>query len=415
MQNFINKSMRRATGMESKGPAPSSLSTARTNNAGGTSPQSHMEIGSKWAYSTLEYPADIQERSDLGHYMMFYVNVADDTRSIYSTYHAQQKKQRVGGDPLVTGGAEADQHGGLSDAQKALRNEQSHSSDAGKEGWTGGPNNVWQPGSKERVVKRKSFEGQIGERFGIPRTKRTTDSIVLYMPPTIQTNTNAAYKSSELGGLAMETGQRFMDFVGKADFSLGGNLGFNMQTLDAFIDAAPGWKDQGIRELEKGIAKAGSALLGGDAFTGLNKLHNRAENRYLEAAFDAVGFRKFSYTFKFTPKNVNESFVARDIIRTFRFHMSPELPETGDFGRYFITPAEFDLFYMFRGDENTWLNKITTCVLTNMDVNYANGRYQTFRPVWGPGNEGAPPTEIEMKLDFMETKVITKKEILEGY
>ena len=79
---------------------------------------------------------------------------------------------------VVTGGAEADQHGGLSDAQKALRNEQSHSSDAGKEGWTGGPNNVWQPGSKERVVKRKSFEGQIGERFGIPRTKRTTDSIV---------------------------------------------------------------------------------------------------------------------------------------------------------------------------------------------------------------------------------------------
>ena len=50
-----------------------------------------------------------------------------------------------------------------------------------------------------------------------------------------------------------------------------------------------------------------------------------------------------------------------------------------------------------------------------MDVNYANGNYQTFRPVWGSGNEGAPPTEIEMKLDFQETKIITKKEILEGY
>ena len=50
-----------------------------------------------------------------------------------------------------------------------------------------------------------------------------------------------------------------------------------------------------------------------------------------------------------------------------------------------------------------------------MDVNYANGRYQTFRPVWGPGNEGAPPTEIEMKLDFMETQLITKAEVLKGY
>ena len=236
------------------------------------------------------------------------------------------------------------------------------------------------------------------------------------MPPTIQTNTNAAYKSSELGGMMMESSQRLWDFVSKADIGFSSpGFGFNQQTLDAAINALDGGRQQLVRELEKGIAKTASALMGGDAYTGLNKFHNRAENRYLEAAFDAVGFRKFSYTFKFTPKNVNESFIARDIIKTFRFHMSPEQPETGDFGRYFVSPAEFDLFYMFRGDENTWLNKISTCVLTNMDVTYANGRYQTFRPVWGSGNEGAPPTEIEMKLDFMETKIITKREIMEGY
>jgi hypothetical protein len=31
------------------------------------------------------------------------------------------------------------------------------------------------------------------------------------------------------------------------------------------------------------------------------------------------------------------------------------------------------------------------------------------------GHNGAPPTEIDMKLDFMETKLITKADVLEGY
>ena len=73
------------------------------------------------------------------------------------------------------------------------------------------------------------------------------------------------------------------------------------------------------------------------------------------------------------------------------------------------------MFYMYRDAENDFLNKITSCVLTNMDVNYANGRFQTFRAINHEGVKGAPPTEIEMKLDFMETAIITKKEVVAGY
>ena len=405
MQNFIAQSMRRAGLAPANKGTVSDVSPTR-NDATGTEPLAHMNIGSKWSYATLEYPMDIQQRTDLGHYMMFYINVADSPRSKYSTYNSMDEKELTGGGP-VSHQKGVEKEATLTLGQSRMRSGQEHSEDAGSDKWKG---NTWTPGQSERVVGRASYQGQVGDRFNIQRTKRTTDSIVLYMPPTITSNTNAAYKSTELGGMAMESAQRVMDTVSKVDMAegFGGTIG-------AIWDALPGFINQGLEEVEKGIAKAVSAVIGGDAFTGLNKMTNRAENRYLEAAFDAVGFRKFSYTFKFTPKNVQETFVARDIIKTFRFHMSPELPEQGDFGRYFITPAEFDLFYMFRGDENTWLNKISTCVLTNMDVNYANGNYQTFRPVWGKGNEGAPPTEIEMKLDFMETKIITKKEILEGY
>ena len=68
---------------------------------------------------------------------------------------------------------------------------------------------------------------------------------------------------------------------------------------------------------------------------------------------------------------------------------------------------------MFRGDENSWMNKIQTCVLVNMEINYAPNQYNTFRPI--EGRNGAPPTEVDMKLDFMETKIITKADAKDGF
>ena len=155
------------------------------------------------------------------------------------------------------------------------------------------------------------------------------------------------------------------------------------------------------------------ALIGGDIMGAYDKISNRAMNNFLETTFTGVGFRKFSYNWKFSPKNIKEVYTVESIIRTFKFHMLPELPDDNQFGRYYVVPSEFDIFYMFRGDENTWMNKIQTSVLVNMEVNYSPNQYNTFRPV--EGRAGAPPTEIDMKLDFQETKIITKAEVLEGF
>ena len=80
MQNFIAESMRRM-GLAPKNKREASVVTP-SKAASGTVPNvplSHMEVGSKWSYSTLQYPEDIQSRTDLGHYMMFYVNVPNNT------------------------------------------------------------------------------------------------------------------------------------------------------------------------------------------------------------------------------------------------------------------------------------------------------------------------------------------------
>ena len=406
MQNFIAQSMRRF-GLAPKNKGPVS-DASPTRSGGGEAPLQHMKVHGKWSYSTLQYPSDIQSRTDMGHYMMFYINVADSTRSQYSTYDSMSPKQK---DRWQDGGEEGE--GGetkqkLDPNQFAVRNGQKWSKQSGVKG-RDNTGKSWTPGETDKVIARKPFQGELSKRFQRNRTKRTKDAIVLYMPPNLQVNHNAVYKSNEMGGMGMETAQRIKSMVSRAD-ALGG--GFD-GALSAAIEALPGFGNQAGREAVKVGAKIGSEIIGGDIMAGVDKLANRAENKFLESTFTEIPFRKFSYTWKFTPKNPKESMVAHDIIKTFKFHMLPELPEVGDFGRYFITPAEFDIFYMFRGDENEWVNKISTCVLTNMDINYSPGSYQTFRPL--QNKKGAPPIEIDLKLDFMETQLITKAEVLKGF
>ncbi len=395
MQNFIAQSMRRfglapKNKSEASSITPSKAASGTVPNA----PMAHMEVGSKWSYSTLQYPEDIQSRTDLGHYMMFYINVPNNTEYGRSGNLGDKKSTtRKGGENLGT----------LSTEQSLLLDGKGNSKDDKTTGYsTDGKS--WRPGTSNKVIGRKSHQGTAAEAFNKPRTKRTTDSIVLYMPPSVLANYAAGWKENELGGGIMEAGQRVQDFMNRADA-----VGY----VDAAKGAVPGVAGQLARTMEKALAGVASTALGGDAMGAYDKISNRAMNNFLEATFTGVGFRKFSWTWKFAPKNIKEVRTAEQIIRTFKFHMLPELPDDQNFGRYYVVPSEFDIFYMFRGDENTWMNKIQTCVLQNMEVNYGPNNYQTFRPI--EGRNGAPPTEIDMKLDFMETKVITKQEVLDGF
>ncbi len=396
MQNFIAQSMRRM----GLGPQNKSASTQVSPSRGivgriPNAPLAHMEVGSKWSYSTLEYPMDIQSRTDLGHYMMFYVNVPNNT-----TYG---RGGGVGsGKGSLTG--HPDKPRTLSSQEKQIIGEKEISNKA-KDGSYDAGGNSWQPGRPEKVIDRKSHQGTAAGVLGMQRTKRTTDSIVLYMPPQLTTNYAAGYKSTELGGELGELG-------GRITAAMKSNAeGLSM--ADAAKEAFPGFMGQGKRLIERAAAKLTSQIIGGDALGAYDKISNRAMNNFLETTFTGVDFRKFSYSWKFAPKNVDEVFMAERIIKLFKFHMLPELPNDDQYGRYYVVPSEFDIFYMFRGDENTWMNKIQTSVLVNMEVNYSPNQYNTFRPI--EGRNGAPPTEIDMKLDFMETKIITKADVDKGF
>ena len=369
---------------------PVSPNTGDQKAAQSQAPLAHMSIGSKWSYSTLEYPMDIQSKSDMGHYMMFYINIASD--SGYSRTNSMENKMSA---------SDMNNYGIKSPKQSAAQKAVMSGTGLSTEQQGSAPDSTgssWKPGSKPKVIERESHQGTASNATGIKRTHRTNDSIVLYMPAQISTNYTADYKETELGANFGEAAGR----ISKADMSTLGGVG----------ELVKGLSGMAAHQTERAAGALVGTAIGGDINAARDKLSNRAQNNFLEACFTGLQFRKFSFQWKFTPKSPEEAKQVLKIIQTFKFHMLPEM-KGGEHGRWFGTPAEFDLFYMFRGDENEWINKIQTCVLRNMDVNYAPNGYQTFRPI--EGVQGAPPTEIDMKLDFQETKLITKEDALKGF
>jgi len=401
MQNFITQSLRKAIGLDEGKKGASTIRPAHARQTD-NSPLGHMTLNDKWSYSTLEYPYDIQTRTDLGHYMMFYINVPNETA--YTTVGSRKGKKY--GD---AGNIYSVQPRRTDSADKINRRaDQRFSQPSFDLKSVGMPDKVVGGGATPKDGQPKT-QGTAARELGLKdRTVRTSDAIVLYMPPQIGVQYSASYKENEMGAVGGAVIQQLGAMESLKDRMKGGGSNAMQQgTQDnAKLSTALG---EGIGRKLSEITQQAAGV---NVIETYDKITNRAVNNFLEAMFTGVGFRKFSYTYRFTPRDEREATMVDKIIRTFKFHMLPEYNQQTA-GRYFTTPSEFDIFYMYRGDENTWMNKIYTCVCTAVDINYTPNQFQTLRSV--PNRGGAPMAEMEMKLDFMETKLVTKEDILEGY
>ena len=91
----------------------------------------------------------------------------------------------------------------------------------------------------------------------------------------------------------------------------------------------------------------------------------------------------------------------------FKYHMHPTILG-GSNSPVFRVPSQFNIHYMYRGDENKYLNTMGDVVLQNMEVKYGEGDvFKTYR-----GNDqGAPPNVINMTLSFKELDIQDKRTI----
>ena len=228
------------------------------------------------------------------------------------------------------------------------------------------------------------------------QTKGTTthtfvsDSIILYTPPQIKTTYNASYDQAETG---------LLGFFGLAKAS---------DLISTGSEAAKVFGRQ--------IATAGlSGIAGVGDFNALKtKTSGEAVNPNLEMVFKSVPFREFSYIFEFAPRNQKELNDVQKILQLFRFHMQPEVSTTTDDigGAYLTVPSEFQLTYMYMDKENSYIPKISRCVLKTMEIDHSpEGVFSTYK-----GDEnGAHPVITKLTLTFGETEIMTKEKITKGF
>ena len=127
-----------------------------------------------------------------------------------------------------------------------------------------------------------------------------SDEIVLYIPDKLSTGYNANYETADLGAL--------IGGLASGKTSVGGLFTEGTETADYLI------------------RKAGRVanIAGFDQFTNvLQATSKRVENPYKEQLFKSMGFRQFSFSYTFSPRNLAEQTQVETLIRKFRLHMHP--------------------------------------------------------------------------------------------
>jgi len=136
----------------------------------------------------------------------------------------------------------------------------------------------------------------------------------------------------------------------------------------------------------------------------LSALSKSAPNPRKEQLFKSMEFRRFSFNYQFAPRSKAEANNVKRIINMFKFYMHPEYQNNTN-KMLFLFPSEFDIVYYFGDKEHPHLNKISTCVLTDLQVNYSpNGQLATFAD--------GMPTQINVQMSFLELEVLTKERFL---
>ena len=368
-------------------------------------------------FSTMSYPKDIINDPMAGHYMLFYVNVPATTKFTH-----QSPGGGVVGNKILE--PETVFEAGLPQDDAILRKASVRNVQTGAETVSDRDSKakVFKAGYAERQAlkqgktidssdrvdlyqqKRAPMSGiraEMAKAGAQAQTKRITDSVAIYLPPNVQENYNVNYNETETGllGFLAASGGSAIEAIKSGDMEALAKVG---------LGSASGVLTETLKNLGLGIAETLTQSEGG--YELLNQVFGRAANPYMEVLFSGVSLRNFTYNFTFMPRNEEEQQEVRNIIQLFRFHAAPELRE--GHSMFLTLPSEFDIHYMYQpasgeATENSFYNKIATCVLKGVNVDYTPGGVRSH----GDGS----PVKITMTLNFTETEMITKDHINAGY
>jgi hypothetical protein len=358
-------------------------------------------VEDKYKINTLRYPLDLGE-VDKGHYMVLHINEQKRTQFPGSTVDDETTavRNRLGLNRFNGGAADfisvtqgaitAASQVDLTKVAKPLLDKLN----------LGGAADVIGAGTADARQLIADNAGTYA-KTGLRTTKRTTDTIALYMPDTLAFSQSQSFAGLDLGGgLAATLGAGYSGVQNmlSGDMSNTDKANYALKNATPFV----------LNALANIAGQAGRAVFAG--FTGTTV------NPMMEVVYSAPEFRSFRFDFMFYPRSSIEAKEVQNIIQRIRFHQAPEVlgnNSAGGLGGYFLVPpSEFDIKFYYNGTENPNIPSISTCVLQTVDVDYAPNGFAAYEvledrniPKWG---STGMPIGIRLGLVFKETQIITK-------
>ena len=253
-----------------------------------------------------------------------------------------------------------------------------------------------------------------------PGTSRMAKAITLYMPPSVKVSYKSNYKDDEISAMAGAMGNT----IGSVVDAISSGATKSWAAAGEGIKKVAGVAGEGFGAVAAFGAKAAADTIAPGVSTLAQLSAGSILGSKMELMFTDVGRRNFSFTFNFIPKSEQEARMVYSIVQTFKQHMLPEyltefkVSETSiplGQGRVMKIPDTFDIMYFYHNNENPFLNRISTCYLSSMDVDYGGEKYVTYEPTKLNGQVGPPPQRTSITLTFSEIETITRERAKQGF
>lgn len=380
---------------------------------------------SRYNWNQYQYPEGLGTKSDLLHYVAFYINVREKSiprnPDAYNTF-GKNDINLLRTTQKLTAEQISGKLGEVVGVQTALLSLgiTSVNAIADKFGSSKNVSTDARKAGKEFLVK--VFEGvkSIGiagglgvaagavtnaavENIDILKTTtflRLKDVINLHIEERPSVKYGMNYSEADLGLLAglIASGAAGIDSVK--------NFIENFD-LDSLSNFSPG---EGSAAILATLAKLPASIGGGRAQDLLGAAAGIRINPFREALFESIDYRTFNFKYRFFPKSKIETDNIQRIIDTFKLHMHPDISASNLF---YIYPSEFEIVYYYvdpktgKNNENTYLHKIGNCALTDMAIEYGGDTFSTF--------DNGAPTQVNLTLTFRELEQLTKREMRQGF
>jgi len=369
---------------------------------------------SEYSRNLLRYPIDIGS-VDKGHYMLIHINVQNKTE--YSANYANDPRSTIHKNrEALSAQTGYTNLGGLTkEGIGILKSGATTVQDFVKENYdpkiansindfvakgakqlsnlTGGTSDDIYKIFNVSLNTIKEELGSLDNSTFLRTTKRTTDSIALYMPNTLNFNHSQSYSDLSLAGENATT----FGAIAKTIIDGGFDANVTGKNITPFI----------LQQLTKiggsltGSPNSATAIFAG---TGLS------QNPQLELIYGRPDFRSFRFSFMFYPRSEDEALEVQNLISRLKFHQAPEI-KNGTAGYFLVPPSEFDIEFYYNGQINKNIPAISTCVLQSIDLDYAPNGFHAFEtPGYNSPELGGTgmPVAIRMDLSFKETEIMTK-------